>query len=128
MMKTKYDIQEELKNRVLVLDGAMGTMIQKHKLTEKDFRNEEFTALKNELFGNNDLLSITRPGVIRGIHTEFLEAGDDIIETNTFNAHRISQADYHTEKWVYAMNLASANLAREVADEFTKKTPGNPRF
>ncbi len=127
-MKTKYDIQEELKNRVLVLDGAMGTMIQKHKLTEKDFRNEEFTALKNELFGNNDLLSITRPGVIRGIHTEFLEAGADIIETNTFNANRISQADYHTEKWVYAMNLASANLAREVADEFTKKTPGKPRF
>ncbi|MEN6453427.1 MAG: methionine synthase, partial [Prolixibacteraceae bacterium] len=78
--------------------------------------------------GNNDLLSITRPDVIRGIHTEFLEAGADIIETNTFNANRISQADYHTEKWVYAMNLASANLAREVADEFTKKTPGKPRF
>lgn len=127
-MKTKYSIQEELKNRVLVLDGAMGTMIQKHKLTEKDFRNEEFTALKSELFGNNDLLSITRTDVIRGIHAEFLEAGADIIETNTFNANRISQADYHTEKWVYAMNLASAKLAREVADEFTEKTPGKPRF
>jgi 5-methyltetrahydrofolate--homocysteine methyltransferase len=127
-MKTKYDIQEELKNRVLVLDGAMGTMIQKHKLTEKDFRNEEFAELKNELFGNNDLLSITKPEVIRGIHIAFLEAGSDIIETNTFNANRISQADYHTQKWVYAMNVASARLAREVADEFTRKEPGKPRF
>ncbi|MGV8092316.1 MAG: methionine synthase [Mangrovibacterium sp.] len=127
-MKTKYDIQEELKNRVLVLDGAMGTMIQKHRLTEKDFRNEEFAELKNELFGNNDLLSITKPDVIRGIHTAFLEAGSDIIETNTFNANRISQADYHTQKWVYAMNVASARIAREVADEFTRKKPDKPRF
>jgi len=127
-MKTKHDIQEELKNRVLVLDGAMGTMIQKYKLSEKDFRNEELTALKNELFGNNDLLSVTRPDIIAGIHTEFLEAGADIIETNTFNANRISQADYHTEQWVYAMNLASAKLAREVADAFSQKTPEKPRF
>jgi len=127
-MKTKHDIQEELKNRVLVLDGAMGTMIQKYKLSEKDFRNEELTALKNELFGNNDLLSVTRPDIIAGIHTEFLEAGADIIETNTFNANRISQADYHTEQWVYAMTLASAKLAREVADAFSQKTPEKPRF
>ena len=127
-MKNRHNIQEELKNRVLVLDGAMGTMIQKHKLTENDFRNEEFTALKNELFGNNDLLSLTRPDIVRGIHAEFLEAGADIIETNTFNANRISQADYHTEKWVYAMNLASAKLARQVADEFTQATPEKPRF
>ena len=127
-MKTKHDIQEELKNRVLVLDGAMGTMIQKYKLSEKDFRNEELAALKNELFGNNDLLSVTRPDIIAGIHTEFLEAGADIIETNTFNANRISQADYHTEQWVYAMNLASAKLARGVADAFSQKTPEKPRF
>ncbi|MEL7585795.1 MAG: methionine synthase [Prolixibacteraceae bacterium] len=127
-MEIKRDIREELKKRVLVLDGAMGTMIQEHELTEEDFRNEEFTALKNELFGNNDLLSVTRPDIIRGIHAAFLEAGSDIIETNTFNANRISQADYHTEQWVYGINLASAKIAREVADEFTKKTPDKPRF
>lgn len=127
-MSDKRDIREELKSRVLVLDGAMGTMIQKHKLTEEDFRNEEFAELKNELFGNNDLLSVTRPDIIRGIHAAFLEAGSDIIETNTFNANRISQADYHTQQWVYAMNLASAKLARGVADEFTRKTPEKPRF
>ena len=127
-MTKKKDIREELKNRVLVLDGAMGTMIQKHKLTEEDFRNGELAGLKNELFGNNDLLSVTRPEIVRDIHAAFLEAGSDIIETNTFNANRISQADYHTEKWVYAMNKASAELARKIADEFTGKTPQKPRF
>jgi len=127
-MTTKKDIRKELKRRVLVLDGAMGTMIQKHKLTEEDFRNGELAGLKNELFGNNDLLSLTRPEIIRGIHAAFLEAGSDIIETNTFNANRISQADYHTEEWVYAMNKASAMLARNIADEFTLKTPDKPRF
>ncbi|HKJ41864.1 MAG TPA: methionine synthase, partial [Sunxiuqinia sp.] len=127
-MTTKKDIREELKNRVLVLDGAMGTMIQKYSLTEEDFRTEDFFALKNELFGNNDLLSITRPDIVRDIHAEFLEAGSDILETNTFNANKISQADYHTEDWVKAMNIASAKIAREVADEFTAKDPGKPRY
>ncbi|WP_299578432.1 methionine synthase [uncultured Sunxiuqinia sp.] len=127
-MITKNDIREELKSRVLVLDGAMGTMIQKHKLTEDDFRNGEMAAMTNDLFGNNDFLSLTRPDIIRGIHADFLEAGSDIIETNTFNANRISQADYHTEKWVYAMNKASAELAREVADEYTQKDPSKPRY
>ncbi|WP_423129800.1 methionine synthase [Gaoshiqia sp. Z1-71] len=127
-MTQKKDIRDELKHRVLVLDGAMGTMIQKHRLTEKDFRNEELADLKNELFGNNDLLSITRPDIIKAIHAAFLEAGSDIIETNTFNATSISQADYHTEKWVYAINKASAEIAREVADGFTAKNPEKPRY
>lgn len=127
-MKIKQDIREELRSRVLVLDGAMGTMIQKYRLKEEDFRNEEFTELKNELQGNNDLLSLTRPDIIRGIHAAFLEAGSDIIETNTFNANRISQADYHTQRWVYAMNVASAQIACEVADEYTQKTADKPRF
>ncbi len=127
-MTIKKDIREELKSRVLVLDGAMGTMIQKRGLTEKDFRNEELSGLDNELLGNNDLLSLTRPDVIRDIHAEFLDAGSDIIETNTFNATSISQADYHTEKWVYAINKASAEIARDVADEFERKDPSRPRF
>ncbi|PTN08939.1 methionine synthase [Mangrovibacterium marinum] len=127
-MTQKKDIREELKRRVLVLDGAMGTMIQKCGLTEADFRNEEFAELTNELFGNNDLLSITRPDVIKSIHAAFLEAGSDIIETNTFNATSISQADYHTEKWVYDINYKSAVLAREIADEFSAKNPDKPRY
>ena len=127
-MTQKKDIREELKHRVLVLDGAMGTMIQKHRLKEEDFRNEELAGLTNELFGNNDLLSMTRPDVIKSIHAAFLDAGSDIIETNTFNATSISQADYHTEKWVYEINKQSAIIAREVADEFTAKNPDKPRY
>ncbi|RKD92258.1 methionine synthase [Mangrovibacterium diazotrophicum] len=127
-MTQKKDIREELKHRVLVLDGAMGTMIQKYKLTEADFRTPEFAELTNELFGNNDLLSITRPDIIKTIHSQFLDAGSDIIETNTFNATSISQADYHTEKWVYQINLQSAIIAREVADEYTAKNPDKPRY
>lgn len=127
-MSIKKDIREELKNRVLLLDGAMGTMIQKRELSEQDFRNEELASLESDLYGDNDLLSLTRPDVIREIHAAFLEAGSDIIETNTFNATSISQADYHTEEWVYAMNKASAEIARDVADEYTKKDPSKPRF
>ena len=127
-MTQKKDIREELKRRVLVLDGAMGTMIQKYKLTEADFRTPEFAELTNELFGNNDLLSIARPDIIKTIHSQFLDAGSDIIETNTFNATSISQADYHTEKWVYQINLQSAIIAREVADEYTAKNPDKPRY
>ena len=127
-MTQKKDIREELKKRVLVLDGAMGTMIQKYKLSEADFRNQELAELKNELFGNNDMLSLTRPDIIKGIHAAFLEAGSDIIETNTFNATSISQADYHTQKWVYQINRQSAIIARGVADEFTAKNPDKPRY
>ncbi len=127
-MTRKKDIREELKTRVLVLDGAMGTMIQKRKLDEQDFRNEDLAGHESELFGNNDLLSLTRPDIIREIHAEFLEAGSDILETNTFNATSISQADYHTEKWVYAINKASAEIAVEVANEFTLKNPEKPRY
>lgn len=127
-MTTKYDIRKELESRVLVLDGAMGTMIQKHRLSEDDFRGTIFTDFQFDLKGDNDLLSVTKPGIIRDIHVEFLEAGADIIETNTFNATRISQADYHLEEWVYEMNLQSARLAVEVASEFTAKNPAKPRF
>ena len=124
----KKDIQHELESRVLVLDGAMGTMIQKHRLTENDFRGTIFTDFPHDLKGDNDLLSVTKPEVIRDIHSQFLEAGADIIETNTFNATSISQADYHLEEWVYQMNLQSAKLAVEVAAEFTSRNPDKPRF
>ncbi len=127
-MTIKKNIREKLKSKVLVLDGAMGTMIQMYKLKEKDFRNDELAVLENELQGNNDILSLTRPDIIKAIHTEFLDAGSDIIETNTFNATSISQADYQTEKWVYAMNKASAEIAQEVAAKFTQKNPDKPRY
>ncbi|HAQ21429.1 MAG TPA: methionine synthase [Prolixibacteraceae bacterium] len=127
-MTMKKDIQKELESRVLVLDGAMGTMIQKYRLSEEDFRGNIFTDFQHDLKGNNDLLSVTKPDIIRSIHTEFLEAGADIIETNTFNSTSISQADYHLEEWVYQLNLQSAQLAVEVAAEFTAKNPEKPRF
>ncbi len=127
-MTTKKDIREELKTRVLVLDGAMGTMIQRYKLGEQDFRNKDFADFENDLLGNNDLLSLTRPDLIRAIHAEFLDAGSDIIETNTFNATSISQSDYHTEKWVYEINKSSAEIAKDVANEFTQKNPDKPRY
>ncbi|MFV0521826.1 MAG: methionine synthase [Mangrovibacterium sp.] len=124
----KKDIRQELKNRVLVLDGAMGTMIQKCGLTESDFRNEDLATIDKELLGNNDLLSITRPDVIKEIHAAFLEAGSDIIETNTFNATSISQADYNCQFLVYELNKQGALIAREVADKFTAKNPNKPRY
>ena len=127
-MAEKRDIREELRSRVLVLDGAMGTMIQTYRLKEEDYRGERFAAHGSDLRGNNDLLSITQPDIIRTIHEKYLEAGADIIETNTFNANRISMADYHLEELVYEMNLASARLAREAADKFTAMTPEKPRF
>jgi len=121
-----------LKERILVLDGAMGTMIQRHGLTEKDYRGEpqlsRFAAHPHDLRGNNDLLLLTRPEVIRGIHAEYLAAGADILETNTFNATAISQADYKLEPIVYELNVAGAKLAREACDEFTAKNPAKPRF
>ncbi len=127
-MKRKDQLYCALEKRILLLDGAMGTMIQKYKLEEEEFRGERFKDFPYELKGNNDLLSITKPEVIREIHHAFLDAGADIIETNTFNANRISQADYHLEDHVSELNIASAKLARERADAFTLKNPDKPRF
>jgi 5-methyltetrahydrofolate--homocysteine methyltransferase len=121
-------IQEILKERILVLDGAMGTMIQRYKLEEVDFRGERFRNHAHPLKGNNDLLSITRPDIISEIHKQYLEAGADIIETNTFSGTWIAQADYHLEPLAYEINYQSAQLAKVVADEFTKANPTKPRF
>jgi len=121
-------IENILKERILVLDGAMGTMIQRHTLTEEDFRGERFKDHKHPLKGNNDLLSITRPDIIKDIHRQYFEAGADIAETNTFSGTTIAQADYHLEDAVYDLNYQSAKIAKEVADEFTKREPHKPRF
>jgi 5-methyltetrahydrofolate--homocysteine methyltransferase len=128
MVETKTNIKQELEKRVLVLDGAMGTMIQRVKLNESDFRGKRFANHPCDLKGNNDLLSLTRPDVILSIHEQYLEAGADIIMTNTFNSTRISQADYKTENLVYEMNVASATLARRAADKYTALNPAKPRF
>jgi 5-methyltetrahydrofolate--homocysteine methyltransferase len=121
-------IQDLLRERILVLDGAMGTMIQRYKLEEDDFRGERFKDHPHPLKGNNDLLSITRPDIIKAIHREYLDAGADILETNTFSGTTIAQADYHLQDAVYDINFYSAKIAREVADEFTRKDPSKPRF
>lgn len=112
----------------MVLDGAMGTMIQRHTLEEEDFRGERFKEHSHPLKGNNDLLSLTRPDIIKEIHSLYFEAGADIAETNTFSSTQIAQADYALESAVYDLNFASARLAREAADEFTLKQPEKPRF
>ena len=117
-----------LARRILILDGAMGTMIQRHKLEEKDFRGERFASHPHDLKGNSDVLVLTRPDVIGSIHREYLEAGADIIETNSFNAQAISQADYAFEPYCYEINVEAAKLARDAADEYTRKTPAQPRF
>ena len=119
---------EIMRKRILVLDGAMGTMIQRYRLTEEDFRSERFAAHPSPLKGNNDILCLTRPDVIGEIHRQYLEAGADIIETNSFNATRISQADYHTQPFTYEIDYAAALLARRAADEYTRRTPEKPRF
>lgn len=124
----KGNIFEELKNRILVLDGAMGTMIQRYDLDEKQFRGERFADFPHDLKGNNDLLSITQPKIIKEIHKNYLEEGADIIETNTFNANKYSMADYHMEHLVYEINLESANLAKEMADHFTSLNPQKSRY
>lgn len=121
-------IEDILKERILILDGAMGTMIQRHTLTEADFRGDKFKDHAYPLKGNNDILSITRPDIIKDIHRQYLAAGADIIETNTFSGTSIAQADYHLEDYVYELNFQSAKIAREVADEFTKNEPHKPRF
>lgn len=120
--------REALKHRILILDGAMGTMIQALKLEEADYRGAEFSEWSVDLKGNNDLLSLTQPQHIKKIHAQYLEAGADIIETNTFNSTRIAMADYKMQAHVAAMNKKSAEIAREVADEFTAKNPNKPRF
>lgn len=122
------NISDILKERILIIDGAMGTMIQRHTLTEADFRGEKFRDHTHPLKGNNDILSITRPDIIKDIHSEYLAAGADIIETNTFSGTTIAQADYHLQDFVYELNFQSAKIAKEVADEFTRKDPAKPRF
>lgn len=121
-------ISEILKERILVLDGAMGTMIQRYTLTEDDFRKGWFENHPKPLKGNNDLLSLTRPEIIEEIHRQYFEAGADIAETNTFSGTTIAQADYDLENAVYDINYHSAKIARKVADEFTAKEPHKPRF
>lgn len=121
-------LKQIINERVLILDGAMGTMIQRYNLSEQDFRGERFAGIPGQMKGNNDLLCLTRPDVIKDIHRKYLEAGADIIETNTFNAQRISMADYHMQDLCREINLAAARLARELADEYTAKIPHKPRF
>lgn len=118
----------ELANRILFLDGAMGTMIQGYKLEEKDYRGERFAQWEIDLKGNNDLLSLTQPDIIKAIHSAYFEAGSDIVETNTFNSTSISMADYGMETLVYELNYQSALIAKQAAEEFTQKTPDKPRF
>ena len=122
------NIRELLKERILIIDGAMGTMIQRHKLEEADYRGERFKDWHTDVKGNNDLLSITQPAIITGIHKLYLEAGADIIETNTFSSTSIAQADYDMQSLAYELNVASAKCARAAADEYTKKNPDKPRF
>jgi 5-methyltetrahydrofolate--homocysteine methyltransferase len=126
----KFDqIKDLLDDRILILDGAMGTMIQDHNLSEDDYRGERFKNFEGaDLQGNNDLLSLTQPEIIKDIHRQFLSAGSDVIETNTFNSTSISQADYNMEDLAYELNVAAAQNAREVADEFTEENPDKPRF
>ncbi|MCI7071686.1 MAG: methionine synthase [Bacteroides pyogenes] len=124
----KKTITQLVPERILILDGAMGTMIQQYKLEEKDFRGERFAYIPGQLKGNNDLLCLTRPDVIEDIHRKYLEAGADIIETNTFNSTAVSMADYHVEGYVREINLAAARLARDLADEYTLANPDKPRF
>ena len=121
-------IREILKERILIIDGAMGTMIQRHKLEEADYRGERFKDWHTDVKGNNDLLSITQPDIIQGIHELYLEAGADIIETNTFSSTTIAQADYDMQALAYELNVASAKCAKAAADKYTAMNPDKPRF
>ena len=123
-----HNINTEIQKRILVLDGAMGTMLQAYNFTEEDFRGDRFKDYKTPLKGNNDLLSITQPKAIAEVHAKYFEAGADIVETNTFSGTSIAMADYHMEDLVYELNFESAKIAREVADEFTAQNPEKPRF
>ena len=122
------DIRKELQKRILIIDGAMGTMIQRYKLTEEDFRGERFKNHPSDVKGNNDLLNLTRPDVIREVHAAYLDAGADIIETNTFSTQRISMADYGMEDLSYELSFEGARIAKEIATEYTLKNPEKPRF
>lgn len=128
MINRQAEFELALSDRILILDGAMGTMIQRLKFNEEQFRGEQFKNISQEIKGNNDILALTQPDAIRNIHKEYLAAGADIIETNTFNATSISQADYAMEDVVYDLNVACAKVAREAADEFSALTPNKPRF
>ena len=114
------NIKSALESRILIIDGAMGTMIQRYKLEEADYRGERFKDWASDVKGNNDLLSITRPDIIRAIHLEYLEAGADIIETNTFSSTAIAQADYNMQSLAYELNVASAKVARQAIEEFLR--------
>ncbi len=127
MSKTEL-LKQQLSQRILFLDGAMGTMIQSYKLEEKDYRGERFARWDTDLKGNNDLLSLTQPDIIKAIHSAYFEVGSDIVETNTFNSTRIAMADYKMEALAYEINVAAARVAKEAADEYTQKTPDKPRF
>ncbi|TAE75267.1 MAG: methionine synthase [Bacteroidetes bacterium] len=122
------NIKQQLKKRILILDGAMGTMIQRHNFSEEDYRGQRFKDYPHPLKGNNDLLTLTQTQAIKDIHAKYLEAGADIIETNTFNSTSISMADYHMENLVYELNFNAAKIAKEVANQFTEKNPDKPRF
>src|SRR5580698_8057203 len=128
MSSTKPTLAEQIEKQILVLDGAMGTMIQRYELTEEHFRAERFKDHAHDLRGNNDLLSLTQPQIIKEIHAQYLDAGADIIETNTFSSTWIAQQDYKLEKLAYELNFESARIAKEVADEFTAKNPKRPRY
>ena len=121
-------LKQIIENRILVLDGAMGTMLQSYGLDDEDFRGERFAVHPCDLKGNNDILCLTRPDIVDAVHRAYFEAGADMVETNTFNSTAISQADYQTQELVYEINLEAARIARKVADEFTDKYPKKPRF
>ncbi len=127
-MKNSEQLYKTLSERILVLDGAMGTMLQRYKFEEEDYRGERFKNWEHPLKGNNDLLSLTQPQAIEEVHRKYLDAGADIIETNTFSGTTIAMADYHMEDLVYELNFESAKIARKVCDEFTEKNPDKPRF
>lgn len=122
------NIREELQKRILILDGAMGTMLQRYKFSEEDFRGKRFADFHKPVQGNNDLLSLTQPEAIAEVHAKYFAAGADIVETNTFSGTTIAMADYDMEDLVYELNFESAKIARQVADEFTEKEPHKPRF
>lgn len=122
------DIRKELEKRILIIDGAMGTMIQKHKPTEETYRGEQFKNWSKDVKNNSDILNLTQPQIIEGIHKQYLEAGADIIETNTFAGTTIAQEDFGLEEYVYEINVAGAKIARKAADEYTAKDPSKPRF
>ena len=128
MLKGKELLQKRLEQQILIIDGGMGTMIQGYKLEEADYRGERFADWHSDLKGNNDLLVLTQPQLIKDIHLSYLEAGADILETNTFNATTIAMADYDMESLSAEINLEAARLARQAADEWTAKTPDKPRF